>query len=138
MTDNAALVHRIYEAFATQDVTFILSCLARDVEWVCPGPPSLPFAGSFAGRTNVAKFFSALYGSQTGVSLDVRSTHADRETVITVGRYRYTIAATGKKKDSLCAHVFRIRRGKVIHFLHLTDAIDWTPFLTQPATARAC
>ena len=53
MSENADFIHSLYAAFSRGDIATILAALAPDVDWVCEGPASVPFCGSFAGRSRV-------------------------------------------------------------------------------------
>ena len=53
---------------------------------------------------------------------------ADRDTVVTVGRYRASVRDTGKQIDTPIVHVFTIRDGKIA---------DWEGFSNSEHVAEA-
>ena len=121
MADNAKFVHDLYAAFGRGDIGFIMGALDDHVEWICYGPPSVPFAGTFTGPANVAKFFEALGTTQTNQNLKIEETHVSGDQVISIGSYSGTVTATGKAFDSKVAHVFTVRNGKIVRFLDFID-----------------
>jgi ketosteroid isomerase-like protein len=62
-----------------------------------------------------------LAGTQSDIKLTTEAFVAQGDTVATLGRYRATVKATGKKFDSPVGHFFTIRNGKVARFVDLGD-----------------
>ena len=118
---NSQLVLSLYEAFRRGDVQYILDRCTDDVEWITEGPSTIPYAGRYLGRAEVASFFEALGATQSDPRLTTDKVIAQGDLVVTVGRYSATIQATGKRADSALAHVFTIRDGKVSQFLDFFD-----------------
>jgi uncharacterized protein len=54
MDANAALLRRLFEAFAARDVAVVAELLAEDVVWTVPG--DVPVAGEHRGRRPVVRF----------------------------------------------------------------------------------
>ncbi|MGH7792681.1 MAG: nuclear transport factor 2 family protein, partial [Thermodesulfobacteriota bacterium] len=54
--ENIKLVKLGYETYRQGDIVALLDWLTDDVDWHVPGPSELPFAGSYQGRHEVARF----------------------------------------------------------------------------------
>jgi ketosteroid isomerase-like protein len=118
---NVALIQKLYAAFERGDVPTILDNLADDVEWTLQAPAIIPYAGTRTGPSQVLGFFQALADTQSDIKLTTETFVAQGDQVATLGRYRATVKATGKKFDSPVGHFFTIRNGKVARFVDLGD-----------------
>ena len=54
---NTQIVKSMYEAFSRGDIPALLNSVADNVDWVCPGPASIPQSGRYHGPSEVAGFF---------------------------------------------------------------------------------
>ena len=86
MSENADFIHSLYGAFSRGDIAAVLAALAPDVEWVCEGPASVPFCGTFRGPEQVAKFFEVLGTTQSGQRLEIEETYEAGDQVFTINR----------------------------------------------------
>ncbi|MEO7653146.1 MAG: nuclear transport factor 2 family protein [Bryobacteraceae bacterium] len=75
MTENIAVIKKIYHAFGRGDVQTILDSLTPDVEWCFDAPAVIPYSGARRGPSEVIPS-----GDQ----------------VVTVGTYSATVKASGK------------------------------------------
>jgi ketosteroid isomerase-like protein len=122
MSENADFVHSLYGAFSRGDIATILASLAPDVEWVCEGPASVPFCGTFRGPEQVSKFFAVLATTQSGQKLEIEETCGAGDQVFTINRYSCVVNVSGKKVDARGVHVFTVKNGKVARFLEIFDS----------------
>ncbi|HVW08517.1 MAG TPA: nuclear transport factor 2 family protein [Bryobacteraceae bacterium] len=138
MSENADFIHSLYAAFARGDIATILAALAPDVDWVCEGPASLPFCGTFRGREQVSKFFQALVTTQSDEDLKIDEMYEAGDQVFTISRYTCVVNATGKKIDSRGCHLFTVKNGKVVRFLEIFDSASAVEaYRASPAGAAA-
>jgi ketosteroid isomerase-like protein len=117
---NTTLIKDIYAAFRRGDIPTILGALAADVQWTCEGSPVIPYAGSFHGPTQVARFFEGLTHNDN-MQLDVEVFAEQGDIVASTGRFKGTVRKTGRSFDVPFGHFFTIRDGKIIRFIDLTD-----------------
>jgi hypothetical protein len=122
MSGNADFIHGLYGAFARGDIATVLAGLAPDVEWICEGPASVPFCGTFRGPEQVSKFFGVLAETQSGQKLEIDETYDAGEQVFTVNRYSCVVKVSGKEVDARGVHVFTVKNGKVTRFLEIFDS----------------
>jgi ketosteroid isomerase-like protein len=96
LTDNAATVASIYEAFGRGDIPFILSNLSDDCHWVAMGKGVSKQGGTYKGK-EVVEFFNRLLGEGEFVSFSpVFISNADDNTVVAFGNMSCKARATGK------------------------------------------
>lgn len=119
--DNRAVVQRGYEAFGRGDIPGLLSLLDTEVEWVTPGPPDLPTAGTRRGHQQVGEFFQALDGAFQIERFEPHTFVAEGERVVVLGSETAKVKATGKVLEVEWAHTFTVRDGKVVAFQEYFD-----------------
>ena len=124
---NVDLVRDAYAAFGTGDLPKLLSLMTPDVVWEFPASQSIPWAGTFTGVGEVARFFATLmehcqpeefvplhFVAEANVDLaDVGAGHTGRE--------RFRVKSTGLTWACDWAHAFTVRDGKVASFREYTD-----------------
>ncbi len=134
---NTALIQTLYDSFAKGDIQGILDSLTDDVEWTLEAPSIIPFAGKRKGPSQVLGFFQALAGTQQNMKLTTEKWVAQGDTVATLGRYSGTVTATGKSFDTVVAHFFTIRDGKVSRFVDVGDTAQFVDAYTGGTAAKA-
>src|SRR5438270_1550961 len=99
---NTERVTEIFEAFGRGDVAYILDQLADDARFVSHLDPIVPWAGEFAGKDNVARYFQALGGSVDVTNPTVNAVVAQDETVVAMGDVSFSVRETGKVGSRSC------------------------------------
>ena len=114
--ENAALVRRIFDAFARKQGFALRGLFAEDATWVVPGDGAM--AGTFHGRDQIFRFLARLpketggtYGSRL---IDVLASD-DRAAAL----YRAFGSRNGRTLDIDQVLLFRIEDGLVAHVLAL-------------------
>jgi uncharacterized protein len=110
-------VQRMYEAFGRGDVDAILAEVAEDVDWISltdKGSPSVPWYGSYQGRSEVPRFFQQI-GSNVRVTEFSPLSFTSNDTDVMVAlEWGITVNATGKTVTVPMQHWFRFDHGKII------------------------
>ena len=134
---NTALIQSVYDAFGRGDIPFILARLTDDVDWTMEGPSIIPYGGKRRGVKEVIGFFEALASTQTGHKLTINQMFAKGDMVATFGRFAATVTATGKSFDSVVAHLFTVRDGKIAGFVDIVDTAAMADaYVASAAAAR--
>jgi hypothetical protein len=133
---NIQAVRDAYEAFTRGDILKVLDALTDDVEWAAPGPPEIPYAGTFHGLDGAAEFFRILSQSDEVQKLEAQRFFADGDMVVVLGRYEARVKNTGKIVQDDFVHTFTFRSGKVAKFHEYFDTANYAKAY-QPAAARA-
>ena len=119
---NIDLVKKLYGAFGKGDIETIMDHLADQLSWRFDAPSVIPYAGDHDTPDQVRKgFFGTLASTQKDYALTTDEFIAQDDTVIMVGSYGATVAATGKRFDLPLVHVWTVQNGKVKRFLNFTD-----------------
>jgi len=108
---NAALVGRLYEAFAARDRAAVSSLIADDCRWIIPGRGHQ--AGVYEGRDAVIELFRAITKKTGGTTeLDVDAVIADDDYAVVLQRGRGTVDGRSAELDECL--VYRIRDGQFV------------------------
>ena len=117
LTDNAATVAKLYEAFGRGDIPFILNHIDDHCCWIGAGEGFLPAGGTYIGKETM-NFFIKLNESVEFTAFNPVSIHTinDHE-VIAFGNMTGNSKATGKPSSSDWAMHWKFTdQGKVIYY----------------------
>ena len=131
---NLEVVRRGYEAFGRGDVDSLLDLFADDIEWISPGPPDLPTAGTRRGREQVAQFFQAVDQVFDIQQFEPKAFVAQGDQVVVLGTDTARIKATGKVVTEDWAHAFTLRGGKIVR---MQEFIDTSAVVAELNAAQA-
>ncbi len=136
---NKQVIMDGFEEFENGDLPHMMERFHDDAEWISPESESVPFAGSFHGKSGIERFFAELVASTEPIRFVPTNFIAEDDKVVVTGEATWRVRATGAHYDSLWVNVFTLRDGKVVR----TDAYyDSAPVErafrpVQPAQARA-
>jgi uncharacterized protein len=112
LTNNAATVSRMYEAFGRGDIPYILSQVADNCKWIGTGEGLLPAGGTYTGKEAV-NFFKRLNESMEFTSFNPLG---DNE-VVAFGNMSGKSRTTGKPSSSDWIMHWKFNdEGKAIYF----------------------
>jgi ketosteroid isomerase-like protein len=106
------------------------------VVWESEGPAIIASSSTRHGIAEAQGFFEALASDFSDQQLTITDYVASGDTVMTLGRYSATTNATGKRIDTPIAHYWKIRDGKVVHYVGLSNTAAIVEAL-QPAQSMA-
>jgi ketosteroid isomerase-like protein len=115
------VVDALFAAIQAGDREAILNLLSEDVECWVAGPPEIPYAGTFRGREEVARFFTAFNGAIDYESWQAQEFVAEGDTVVVIGEERWRARSTGRAADNPWAHILTVRDGKIVRFRAYED-----------------
>ena len=122
MADSVGIVRSVYEAFARGDVQTVLGLMSEKVEWNEAEHFTYWPGSAFIGPQAVLNGVFARIGQDfDGFTVDVGRLVGCGDTVLSEGRYRGTVKATGKRLDVQVAHVWDVRDGKIMRFQQYVD-----------------
>jgi ketosteroid isomerase-like protein len=119
---NIGRVTKMYEAFGRGDIPYIIDQLADDVRWVSHLEPIVPWSGDRSGKANVPKFFQAIAQNVDVRAFEPTEFVAQGDTVVSMGRFRATVRATGKTDDSPWIFIWKFGGGKVVSYEQFHDS----------------
>src|SRR5688500_8256750 len=89
------VVDALFAAMQSGGRDQILALLSHDVEWWVAGPPEIPYAGTFRGHDEVARFFAMFNDSIDYESWEAQEFIAEGEMVVIVGQERWRAKPSG-------------------------------------------
>jgi len=122
MADSVGVIRSAYEAFGRGDVQTVLGLMSDKVEWNEAEHFTYWTGSSFIGpRAVLDNVFARIGQDFDGFTVDVGRLVGCGDTVLSEGRYRGTVKATGKRLDVQVAHVWDVRDGKIVRFQQYVD-----------------
>lgn len=116
-----ALVQDAYAAFGAGDLQKLLGLMTPDIVWEFPASDVIPWAGTFDGPGEVARFFSALMEHSEPELFEPLQFVTSEDRVVAFGRERFRVKSTGSTWACEWAHAFTVRGGKIAGFREYTD-----------------
>jgi hypothetical protein len=112
--DNKRIAMEAYRLFQSGDIPKMLTYVHDDAEWISPDAEGVPFAGSFHGKSEVARFFSELGAALQPMRFVVNDVIAEGDKVVVTGDATWLVRSTGLTYENPWVHVFTMRDGKFI------------------------
>lgn len=136
--DNADRVRAMYEAFARGDVPSVLAGMDAQIEWNEAENFVYADQNPYIGpQAILAGVFMRIGGDWDSFAVAPEEILPSGDTVISLGRYRGTYKATGKRVDAQFVHVFKFRDGKIVKFQQYTDTAQFRDAVSRGAAAKA-
>jgi len=120
-SQNIRTIEKVYKGFETGDIESILALMADDVEWVHPGPKTIPFAGAFQGKDGVEQFFAIAIEHLDVLDQTVGDLVAHEDRVAAFGSEHMRVKTTGLEYQSNWIHVYTIKDDKIVRFEEYID-----------------
>lgn len=116
----AEIISGLYKSFAKGDLAGVIGILDPQISW--READGYPYAGTYIGPDAVRKgVFEKIMGEWSSYTTVPTELVEQGETVVGLGIYTGTFAATGKTFTAPFAHVWRVRNGKIVFFDQYTD-----------------
>lgn len=120
---NEAIVKLMYKNFAEKNMEAVFTAFDKDVVWLRPGSPVIPFAGTFRGYEGLGKMFT-LIGQCIQIKSFIPQKFCSNENTVTVlGTDTAEVIATGKTYTSDWVQAFTLKEGKIIHTQVFMDTL---------------
>ena len=123
---NSALIQHAYAAFGAADLQTLLGLMTPDIVWEFPASNAIPWAGTFRGPDEVARFFGALMEHSEAEVFEPLHFVAADDRVVVLGRERFRVKSTGLTWACEWAHAFTVRDGRIAGFREYTDTAAMT------------
>ena len=115
-----ALVQELYAAFAARDRARLLAVMHPDIVWI--QNDGFPHGGEHRGAVLVLDEVLARFRREWSAwRADVTEWIDAGDTVVALGAYAGTHAATGRSMRAAFAHVYRVESGRIVRFQQFTD-----------------
>ncbi|XYJ10026.1 nuclear transport factor 2 family protein [Telluria sp. B2] len=119
--ENKRLIMEGYRLFQIGDIPALLARYRDDAEWVIPEAQSVPFAGTYHGKAEIAQFFARLDAAVDTIAFTPKEFIAEGDKVVVIGDATWSAKPTGRSFGGPWVHVFTVRDGKIAQFQSYTD-----------------
>lgn len=119
---NIETVKEMYAAFGRGDVDYIVNQVADDVSWNSHFAKEVPWGGDMSGKTNVPKFFEAIYTNVDVLGFEPKEFIAQGDSVVCTGTFEATSKTTGKSALTPWVFIWKFKDGKVESYEQFADA----------------
>lgn len=113
---NLAATQELFGHFGAQNIDGILALLCDDVTIEFYGPKSIPYAGTYRGKTAARRFFETVHASLDIQQFDAEEMIAKGDKIFVTGHLTLTPKSTGITYESDFVHVITLRDGKWLRF----------------------
>lgn len=108
--------------FLKGNIPALLNSCTEDILWAIYSNPDVPFAKSYKGKTDTAKFFKELDNSVNFNVFSPEKYYADEDMVFVKTHEAATVKSTGKTYEYQMMMTFKIRDGKICEFFAYADS----------------
>ena len=120
---NLQVIQQMYKSFAEGNIQAVLSFFDKNVVWVRPGEPDIPFSGTFNGFEGLAKMFAIMKETIKLKSFVPEKFYTNDDTVVVEGNDIVEVIATGKFYSSDWVQCFTFSNGKIIYVQVYMDTL---------------
>jgi len=121
MTSNTQVIQSAYAAFGRGDIPALLEMCTDDVEWTHLGSIDLAYLTTVRGKQGVAKWFGHVAELDGIQAFEPREFLEGPTHVTVLGWERTQALPAGKVFESDWVHVWKLRDGKITHFIGTYD-----------------
>lgn len=121
---NLEIVQQVYKDFAVGNMQAVLSHFDKEVEWVRPGYPEIPFSGKFKGFEELGKMFSLVGQNIRIKSFLPKKFLSNNDTVAVIGEDKADVIATGKSYLSEWVYVYTLKNSKIVFVQVYLDTLE--------------
>ena len=117
------MIQQMYKDFGAGNMDAVLSAFDKDVVWVRPGEPYIPFAGTFNGIEGLAKMFGIISRTIRINGFHPKKLMGHDDTVVVIGTDEAHVIDTGKSYVSDWVYVYTLMNKKIIHVQVYLDSL---------------
>ncbi len=122
--DNIQIVQDVYKNFGQGNVPGILAHFDKDVVWMRPGAPDIPFCGTFNGHEGMIKFLTLVSQSIKVNSFVPKQFLGNGDTVVAMGEDTAHVIPTGKSYTTHWIQVFILKDQKIVEGRAYIDTLQ--------------
>ena len=111
---NQQIIEQMYQDFASENIPAVLSIFSKDVVWIRPGAPFIPFSGTFTGMEEVLKMFQAQNENLKMKSFVPGKICTNEDMVVVIGHDEAEVIPTGKSYAADWVQAYTFQDGKII------------------------
>ncbi len=112
---NRHIIEKLYQDYAAGNIAAVFSCFDKDIVWVRPGEPEIPFAGTFKGIEALTKMFAIQAATLNIKSFLPKKICVNDDTVAVLGVDTVVVTSTGKTYTEEWVQSFTFKNKKIVH-----------------------
>ena len=112
---NQQIIEQMYKDYKAGNISAVFSFFDKDIVWVRPGAPDIPFSGTFNGIDEVIRMFTIQAETLTVTSFVPEKICTNEDTVVVLGNDTAIVKATGKTYSEEWVQAFTFKNGKIIY-----------------------
>jgi uncharacterized protein len=120
---NTEIIKQAYRDFSEGNLQAVLAQYDKDIEWVRPGFPDIPFAGTFKGFEGLDRMFVLIRQNIRLQSFLPEKFFSNDDKVVVLGTDTVEVITTGKVYTSGWVQVFTLKDKKIIHVQVYMDTL---------------
>jgi len=122
--DNVQIVQDVYKNFGERNVPGVLAHFDKDVVWLRPDAPEIPFCGTYNGHEGMIKFLTLVSQTIKIDSFAPKQFLGNGDTVVVVGEDSAHVISTGKSYTTHWIQLFRLKDKKIVEGRAYIDTLQ--------------
>jgi len=122
--DNIQIVQDVYKNFGERNVPGVLAHFDKNVVWMRPDAPEIPFCGTYNGHEGMIKFLTLVSQTIKMTSFVPSQFLGNGDTVVVMGEDSANVVSTGKSYTTHWIQVFVLKDKKIVRGRAYIDTLQ--------------
>lgn len=122
--ENLNVIQELYKNFGEKKMEAVINAFDKDVVWIRPGEPVIPFSGVFKGIEGLGKMFTIISQTVRIKSMNHQKMIAQDDMVVVIGSDSADVIATGKSYTSEWVYLYTLKNEKIVHVQVYIDTLE--------------
>ena len=122
--DNIQIVQDVYKNFGERNVPAVLAHFDKNVIWLRPDAPEIPFCGTYNGHEGMIKFLTLVSQTIRMDSFVPSEFLGHGDTVVVIGEDSAHVISTGKSNSTHWIQVFVLKDKKIVQGRAYIDTLQ--------------
>lgn len=122
--DNIQIVQDVYKNFGERNVPAVLAHFDKNVIWLRPDAPEIPFCGTYNGHEGMIKFLTLVSQTIRMDSFVLSEFLGHGDTVVVIGEDSAHVISTGKSYSTHWIQVFVLKDKKIVQGRAYIDTLQ--------------
>jgi ketosteroid isomerase-like protein len=122
--DNVQIVQDVYRNFGEKNVPGVLAHFDKNVVWMRPDAPEIPFCGTYNGHEGMIKFLTLVSQTIKMTSFVPKQFLSSGDTVAVMGEDSANVISTGKSYTTHWIQVFVLKDKKIVQGRAYIDTLQ--------------
>lgn len=119
---NLQIIQQLYKNFAAGNMSAVMASFDKDIIWIRPGEPDIPFSGKFVGMEELIRMFTLQASSIKLKSFNPEKFCTNENTVVVLGHDAANVIPTGKTYETDWVQAFTLKDGLITEVMVYIDS----------------